>query len=179
MRNKIIIQLIIFIFSSVIYTQEVQEQTEQKIELPKMYLEQKLDRAVMNWTAIMTGSIAYIKTLGVTPEAYGEYMGNIFAPGWEGSKGRSIPRFIETMYKNYQSDLNCRWEILSESEKSVKVKMNRFGDAILKDFADTGVTTEEYDRFFGKLMEVITNYLGFDYKQELEGDWIVFTVSEK
>ena len=55
--------------------------------------------------------------------------------------------------------------------------MNRFGDAIIKAYAETGVTTEEYDRCMGKLMEAITNYLGFDYKQELKGDWIVFTVS--
>ena len=63
-------------------------------------------------------------------------------------------------------------------EKSVKVKTNRFGDVTVKAYAETGVTTEEYDQCMGKMMEVITNYLGFEFKQELQGDWIVFTISK-
>jgi len=181
MGNKIIIKilLIVFIFSVSIYAQEKKEQTEQKIELPKLYLEQKLDRAVMNLSAIITGGIAFAKSVGKTPEDYGKFIGEVFAPGWEGIKGKGISGFIENMYKNFQTDKNCKWEILSESDKSVRVKMNRFGDATVKAYAETGVTTEEYDLCMGKIMEVITNYLGFDFKQELKEDWIIFTVSER
>ncbi|MFX0197847.1 MAG: hypothetical protein ACFFCW_17130 [Candidatus Hodarchaeota archaeon] len=181
MRNKtsILLILFVFIFSVSIYAQEKEEQTVQKIKLPKLYLEQKLDRAVVNVTAYVIGGIAFAKSLEKTPEDYGKFIGDMFAPSWEGIKGKGITRFIEGMSRNFQSDVNCQWEILSESDKSVKVKMNRFGDAIVKASAEMGVTTEEYDRCLGKVMEAIANYLGFDFKQELKGDWIVFTVSEK
>jgi len=181
MENRIIVNmfLIVFIFSVSIFAQEKKEQTEQKIELPKLYLEQKLDRAVMNFSALFTGSIAYAKSIGKTPEDYGKFIGEVFAPGWEEIKGKPISEFIEIMYMNFQMDKNCKWEILNESDKSVKVKTNRLGDATVKAFAETGVTTEEYDRCMGKTMEVITNYLGFNFKQELKEDWIIFTVSER
>ncbi len=181
MRNitKLVSVLFVSIFCISIYAQEKKEQTEQKIELPKLYLEQKLDRAVLNVTSFITGGIAYAKSLGKTPEDYGKFIGEKFAPGWDGIKGKGIAPFIRGMYRNFQSDVNCHWEILSESDKSVKVQMNRFGDAIIKADTETGVTTEEFDRCMGNVMEAITNHLGFDFKQELKEDWIVFTVTDK
>ncbi|MFQ6127239.1 MAG: hypothetical protein ACE5R6_21920, partial [Candidatus Heimdallarchaeota archaeon] len=96
MRNKtsFVVLLFVFIFSVSIYAQEKKEQAEQKIELPKLYLEQKLDRTVMNLAAFITGSIAYAKSMEKTPEDYGKFIGETFAPGWEGVKGKGISPFI-------------------------------------------------------------------------------------
>jgi hypothetical protein len=171
--------LFVFIFAISIFAQEKKEQQDQKIELPELYLEQKLDRAVGNWTVIYTVNIAYAKSLGQKPEDYGMFLGEAVAPSWEGIKGEGISPFIEGLYKNFQTDVNCNWEILNESEKSVTVKMNRFGEEYVKEFADSGVSVKEYDKCSGKLLETIANYLGFEFEQELKEDWIVFTVSKK
>ncbi|MBD3225858.1 MAG: hypothetical protein GF313_14110 [Caldithrix sp.] len=160
------------------YSQTSEEKEDQKIKLKKLYLEQKLQRSVMNLAAILTCGIAYAKSQGETPEDYGKFVGDILAASWKGSKGKGISAFVKGMYLNFQSDRNCKWEIVNNSENSVTVKMNRFGDETVKYYAYAGVTPQEYDRTMGKLMEAITDYLGFDYEQELEGDQIVFTVSE-
>ena len=37
----------------------------------------------------------------------------------------------------------------------------------------------EYERTFELISEAIADYLALSYEQEIEGDWIVFTVSQK
>jgi len=181
MKNKTNISLLvlIFIFSISAYAQEKKIQTAQKIKLPELNVNQKLDRAVMNFTVFLTGGIAYAKSMGKTPEEYGKFIGEVLSPGWNSVKGKGISSFIEGMYTNFESDVNCRWDILNESDNSVTVKMNRYGDAFVKAYAETGVTTEDYDQFIGEMMKTIANYLGFNYTQELKGDWVVFTVSKE
>ena len=181
MRNKTIVGLILFtfIFCASITAQEKKEKTDQKIELPELYLEQKLDRTVTNLAAFITSSIAYTKSMGKTAEDYGKFIGETFTPSWEGAKGKGISPFIQGMYRNLQPDKNFRMEILSESKTSVEGRMNRYGEATVKAYARTGVTNEEVDACFGKVWETIANYLGLEYKQKAEGDWIVFTITEK
>ena len=41
------------------------------------------------------------------------------------------------------------------------------------------VTVDEFNKFFEKKWEAIADYLGLEYKQKVEGDWVVFTVTEK
>ena len=179
MRSRSLTILVIFMFisSSSIFAQEKKVQTAQKIELPQLNLEQKLDRAVMNLSAFIIGGIAHAKSMGKTPEDYGKFIGEIFAPGWEETKGKSIAEYIENMYKNFQADKNCQWEILEESDKMVKVRMKRFGNTAVKAYERTGVTPQEYDRCMSKIMQTITNYLGFYYNQGLQDDWIIFWIS--
>jgi hypothetical protein len=45
--------------------------------------------------------------------------------------------------------------------------------------ADLGVTVEEYASYLGKFSERLADYVGLEYKQILDRDWIVFTVTEK
>lgn len=37
----------------------------------------------------------------------------------------------------------------------------------------------EHIRFFGKKWKVIADHLELEYKHELEGEWLIFTVSKK
>ncbi len=181
MRNKKIVGFVFFqfILSFSLNAQEKQEQPSEKFELQKLYIEQKLDRTVSNLCAFITTGIAFTKSLGKTPEDYGQFIGETFAPLWEGMKGKGIRPFLQGMYRNLQPDNDFQMEILSDSKASVEGKMNRFGEATVIAFAGTGVTGEEYDRCFAKLWESITNYLGLEYMQKVEGEWILFTISDK
>jgi hypothetical protein len=41
------------------------------------------------------------------------------------------------------------------------------------------ITVDEYIRFFDKKWVVIADYMGLEYNQQVEGDWVIFTVTEK
>jgi len=177
MRNKTIVGtiLVVFIISGSIFAQE----KEQKIELPQLTLEQKWDRAIYNLTSFWIAGIAYAKSQGKTAADFGKYVGELFAPEWEGAKGKGVQRFIQGMCWNWQIFKDFKMEILSESKTSFEAKIKGFAEGAVKAWTEPGVTIEDYFRCYEQLMVAITDYLGLEYKQKVEGDWIYFTVTEK
>ncbi len=179
MKSKAIVWtiLVVFVLSFSILAQEKEKQS---IELPQLYLEQKLDRSVKNTTGREVVGIAYAKSMGKTPEDYGKFMGERMAFSWADIKGKGPVPFVQYWYRFLQTDRYSKMEILSVSKTSVKAKMTVYGVTHIKAFAaDLGVTVEEYASYLGKFSEMLADYVGLDYKQKLEGDWIVFTVTEK
>ena len=178
MKGKTIVWtiLVVFVLSFLILAQEKEEQS---IELPQLYLEQKLDRSVKNTISREIVGIAYAKSIGKTSEYYGKFMGERTAFFWADIKGKGPVPFVQYWYRFLQTDRNSKMEIVSVSETSVKAKMTVYGETYIKAFADLGVTVEEYASYLGKFSEMLADYVGLEYKQKLEGDWIVFTVTEK
>lgn len=175
MRNKTIIGtiLIIFLFSSTIIAQE----KKQKVEVPQLTIEQKWKRAIYNATSILIASIAYAKSQGKSPSHCGKYMGELFATGWGEVNG--VTGFIEAMHWNWQMWEDFQIEVLEESENFYKAKIKGIGEKYVTGWPEAGVTLNEYYNCMGQLMNQITKSLGLEYKQKVEGDWIVFTVKEK
>lgn len=175
MRNKAIagMILVLFLFSGTIIAQE----KKQKVEAPQLTVEQKWKRAMYNLTMIFIASIAYAKSQGKSPSHYGNYMGELFATSWEGVKG--VTEFIEAMHWNWQMWEDFQIEVLEESENFYKAKIKGIGEKYVTKWSEAGVTLNEYYDCWEQLMMPITNYLGLEYKQKVEGDWMVFTVTEK
>jgi hypothetical protein len=70
-------------------------------------------------------------------------------------------------------------EILSESETSFIAKIKGFGEGFVKAQENYGVTVEEYLQFFEQIGAAISKSIGLEYKQKVEGDWVIITVTEK
>lgn len=174
MRKKVIFGtiLIIFILASSGLTQE-------KIELPERTLEWKLNRAAQHMDLYICTAIAYAKSLGKTAEDYGKFVGQKFAPSWEGAKGQGVAPLIRTWSGHWQIYKNGEFEIVSESETSVTAKFNRPYSAYFKDGDLYGVTMNDYETFLEQVGIAIANYLGLKYEQEEEGDNLIVTISEK
>jgi len=174
MRNKVILGaiLIIFILASYSLTQE-------KIEIPERTLEWKLNRASRHMDLYICTAIAYAKSLGKTAEDYGKFVGEKFAPSWEGAKGQGVAPVIRTWSGHWQIYENGKFEIVSESETSVTAKMNRPYSAYFKDGDLFGVTMNDYETFLERIGMAIANYLGLKYEQKVEGDNLIATISEQ
>jgi len=178
MKNRTIVGTIltVFILSAFIIAQE---QTEQKIELPERTPEWKLGRAVWHMDLYVCTGIAYAKSLGKTAEDYGKFVGEKFAPSWEGAKGQGVAALIRTWSGHWQLYENGKFEIISESETSVTAKLNRPYSAYFKDGDLYGVTMNEYETFLEQIGLAIANYLGLKYEQKVEGDNLITTISEQ
>ena len=175
-RIAIVVCVVVFVLSLSILAQE---KGEQSIELPQLNLEQKLDRSVKNTTSRDIVSIAFAKSMGKTPEDYGKFIGGLTSFFWADIKGKGPVPFVQYWYRFLQTDRFSKMEILSVSKTSVKAKMTVYGETHIKALADLGVTVEEYARYYGKYAEILADSLGLEYQQKLEGDWIVFTVTEQ
>lgn len=175
MKNRIIVGTILFAFllSGTVFTQE----KKQKVEAPQLTVEQKWKRSMYNLTSIFIASIAYAKSQGKSPSHYGKYMGELFATSWEGVKG--VTDFIEAMHWNWQMWEDFQIEVLEESENFYKAKIKGIGEKYVTGWPEAGVTLNEYYDCWEQVMNQITKSLGLEFKQNIEGDWIVFTVAEK
>jgi hypothetical protein len=177
MKSKIAgLFLFCFIFSISLNAQEPKEQEK---ETPKPNFEKKLAQTVENFASTVAVSVIYIKSLGKTPDDYGQFIGEAFAPLWKEAKGKGIAPLYGGVVGTLRADTTVKVEILNQSKDFIEAKINRFGNAFVKNFLEAGLTLEEYDSVFGKCFEAIGNYLGLEYKQKTEGDWIFFSIAQK
>lgn len=149
----------------------------QTVDLPQLTLEQKLDRSVRNTVGREVVGIAYAKSMGKTAEDFGEFMGRQTAFFWADIKEKGPVPFVQYWYRFLQTDRSSSMEIVSVTHTSVTARMSVYGVASVRALERLGVTVEEYARYLGKMSELLADYVGLDYSQELEGDWIVFTVA--
>jgi hypothetical protein len=167
------VSLSIFILFSVTIPQE---QTKPTIELPQRTLEYKVERGVINTLSWIFAGIAYAKSKGDTPEDFARSGLKAWASYW---KDLNIEAYIQKWHRIFSTDFQFKMEILSATEKSVEAKMTIFARRCAETFAESGVTGEEYVRFICASVASMAEYLGWDYEQKLEGEWLYFTVRER
>jgi hypothetical protein len=170
----------------------VEEQVRKaRIELPRLILEDKWEVARGNLIYFVVCGITYAKSKDRSPEEFGTHAGNVAVPFWRmgagGLKmktkeemGEVLAYFVKGVSENYQQFKNFQMEILGQEAIEFKVRMKNFGEDVIRDeFTESGVTVDEYLRFFKKKWEAIANSLGLEYKQNTRDDWTYFTVTKK
>ena len=123
--------------------------------------------------------ISYVKSQGKPVTDFGKYLGELFAPSWEEAKGRGAWGFVEGICKNWQIFRGFNIQLQYASKTTIEAKIKGIGESSLETWTEAGVMKEDYFHFYEQLMVTITDYLGLEYKQEVEEDWICFTVTEK
>ena len=178
MRNKTIIGLIllfVFILSISINAQDKKEKAEQKIKLPRRYMEQNWERTVRNLTANIMAAITYAKSNGKTARDYGRFVGELYADTWK--KGRGPAYFAMGIYRSVSQFPNSQTEILSESESNVTMRVKRTWE----DFIGTGsgMKVEDFNEWVEGLWGTIADHIGLKYEQKIDGDWLVIKLDKK
>jgi hypothetical protein len=172
-KTIICISLALFVVSSF---SNSQEKTKQPIELPQKTLEYKVERGVINTLSWIYAGIAYAKSKGDTPEDFARYGLKAWGSYWE---DLDIKAYVQKWHRIFSTDFHFKMEILNATETSVEAKMTIFARRCAETFAESGVTEEEYIRFISTSISSIAEYLGWEYKQKLEGEWLYFSVSEE
>lgn len=176
MKTKFIALIFVsFLFSFTVSSQE----KKQIVKLPVLNVEQKWEMAEGNLVYFIISGISYAKSKGEKPEDFGTWTGNVGCPYWKGLDSLTVSRFVQEISSNKQQFKDFQMEILDAEESLVKGRMKGFGTNLVKMFNLGGVTEDDYRRFFEKKWEAIANCVGFDYRQEVKGEWTYFTVSKK
>jgi hypothetical protein len=149
--------------------------TDKMIELPQLALEVKWATAESNLIYFIVCGIAYAKAKGDSAADYGTFAGKI--ANWDDAKGRGPRALVEGISSNKQQFRNFQMEILSESPTAIRARMKGFGEDAIRKRKRSDVTVDDYIRFFEKKWQAIAEGLGLQYRQETEGDWVVFTVT--
>ena len=175
MKKEIVHFVVLLIVTSLI----AQETPQKEDELPKLTLEQKADRAVMNSVSYMVMGISYAKSMGKSVEDYAIYCAELAEPFYQRLKEGTPIDVIRTLYGVQQTDKFFQIEILNSSEISVHARMTLYGIRYIDpDNPFGGVTVDECYRFYNTFVKGFANSLGFTYTYSVDGGWIVFTLSK-
>lgn len=142
-----------------------------------------LGRDIYRWHSdlyICTG-IAYAKKMGKTPEEYGRFVGELFAPSWEDTREKKPgPEYFAKFYYSHMSAYpDFEMDVLEVDSDSVRFKHNRPYRSYFENEDMFGVTIDEYEAFMKASNEPISGYLNMNIELELDGDWMVVTMTRK
>jgi hypothetical protein len=149
------------------------------IELPQLYLAQKWKTAESNLIYFITCGISYAKSHGGSAEDFGTWAGQVAAPSWDEEKTKGPRGLVEGIASNNQLFQNFEIEILNESEMMIRARMKGFGENLVRRRPRHEITVDEYIQFFNRKWIAIADYMGLEYNQKLEGDWVIFIVTGK
>ena len=173
------IKLMIIAFLPLLTTAVLaQDQNNEKKPLPELTLEQKWQRS--NWLVdvMMITGINQAKSHGNTVKNWGEFMGELLAPGWEGIK--TPWDMLRAMYRNYQLTPGFEMQMIKESNDAVTFRFNRPYKSRFGDSGEVyGVSVKEYEKGLEVFHTYVANHLGFNYSQRLDRDWNVISIRNK
>lgn len=164
------------------------QQSAGGIEIPQLTPDQRWGRAAGHADAFMVAAIAYAKSKGDDPEAFGRSIGRSFAPLWAHSGNATVGRVARNIAANFQYWPEGGVEIVEQSPQSVTLRIRRAwargftpggGTGGLNTGANTsGVTVDEFERVIGVVHEEITKHLGLRFQQHREGDALLMTITD-
>jgi hypothetical protein len=172
LRNKAIIGAILIFFILV-----SNGLAQEKMELPDRTAQMKLNRAVWQMDLYICTGIAYAKSLGNTAEDYGKFVGEQVLPNWAGRKGQGLAPVIQAISVRWEIYQKGTFEIVSETETSVTIRMNRPYANYFYSGDLYGVTLKEYEAFLEQMAIAIMDYLGMKYEQAVEGEYLIATIA--
>src|SRR4051794_447859 len=82
MRSRFVLLASILSLAPRVPAQNVQQQASGHIVVPAYTTEQRWNRMQDHWVAFFVGGTAQAKASGKTPEDYGRFIGDLFAPTW-------------------------------------------------------------------------------------------------
>lgn len=170
MKNSFLFIAAIFLTTG-LYAQE-------KFNVPEVPVEQKHQDMLFQFDAILTVSINYAKTHGLTATEYGTFIGEQFKYSWD--KDAGFEGYVNGMLYNMSCFLaDPGIEITTNTLEKVIFKARLMGAGIKKNEPVYGVTHKEYMDFFKAVTSTIGDYLGGKSELSYDDEWIYFTVSKK
>ncbi len=148
-------------------------------KLRQLTVEQKWATAEENLIYFIACGITYAKVHAQTAVDFGEWAGQVATPLWEEEKSQDLGPLglVYGISHDMQQFHGFELEILDEAETSIRARMKYFGENMIRQQPQYGISVDEYIQFFDKKWMVIADFLGLAYQQQVEGDWVVFTVT--
>jgi hypothetical protein len=146
------------------------------IQLPPPSAEQIAGFAVWRVDYYICTCIAYAKSLGKTVEELINYVGN--AHDWEDMRGKGVVPPVQFLYFLIMNYKNGEFEILSESDNSIRMRFNRPYVQFFANDPMLGVSIEEFESFLWDHIAIMAKRIDLNFIYQVEGETISATLSQ-
>ncbi|MCE4566147.1 hypothetical protein INQ51_17640 [Maribellus sp. CM-23] len=154
-----------------------QESDSSRFNLTKASADETAKYAVWRTDYYICTGIAYAKSMGKTTDDFMTFVAQKHGPSLNSMKGKGLEpvvNFLNFVITNYP---NGTFEIVSESQTTVKVKANRPYTSYFKEGLCLGVTIDEFEKCFWGHAQLMLKTLGIEFKYWIEGDSAVATLT--
>ncbi len=98
---------------------------QSEAELPSYTVEQRWERSSQLMIGGFAIMVTYGKSRGQTVDEVGQYLGKLYASGWNREIAGQPMRVLQRFYRNWMSWPEMKLEMIESSESSVAARMNR------------------------------------------------------
>lgn len=174
MKLKIIQQLGIFTISFLFITQL---SAQEKFTVPELTSEQKQEILYSHVIAYDVAGIRFAKSQGVSPQKYGEYIGDLFKPFWNPEEG--FPAFANGMlFILTGMHPDNEMQIVQQSEKMLEFKLKNV-DSAFKMGPVYNITYEEFLACSYGTISVLAEYMNVEFSHKMNDGWYVVKLVAK
>lgn len=136
--------------------------------IPEFPPERLLEQAQGNFNAIVCTTIAYLKERGLPLDDYVTYVGQKFAPTWDGMQAASAKEFAESAALNLVAS-GGQVLALTGDEHQAEVLMTNSPPADYLEMA--GISTADADTFNG-VFHAVAGALDLHFEQQRTGEQV-------
>lgn len=146
--------------------------------VPELTVTQKYGNMLGQSRVLFVGWISYAKSLGKSVEDASTFCANLFKTSW--NKDNGFEGFVEGMIYNWTCFVpNNEIVILEQSDKMIKFKSKNMYPGFRKRGESYGITYDEYMKSMNIFGEIIGEYMGSSYAQEVTDEGTFITITKK
>ena len=171
MKNRFLLLLFFTTICGIGFSQEIQDSKTQLADSP---IESKHAYSIWRTDYYICTGIAYAKSLGMTVDDFAEFVGDkhsITSP-----KDTSISDVIKSFHWVMTTYPKGEFELLSESDSSATMRMNRPYSSYFRNGPIFGVSIEEFERYLYGHVAIMTKRIGIDFKYDIKEDTVLGTI---
>ena len=174
MRYLIIILVKTLLIFTITFNQADAQELVPGETLPQLSSEQIAERGMVNSLALAEALVLYAEKQGQSAAEAGRFAGEIFSESW--------PDELDPEY--FVNGMNSNWQMFGVTTKIIDADDGRITarrDRIATEEQISSalqVTLSELETFFEHVQKGITSPHGLTYSENVEGDYIEFTISK-
>jgi hypothetical protein len=151
--------------------------SQEMVMVPELTPEQAGEVMYQHVIAYALTGVDFAKSQGVSPKAYGQYVGEQFKMFW--NPDDDIWVFANRMmYILTGLHPANELELLEESPGMVRFRLKNV-DLPFREGPAFGVTYKEYLDFSEGIIATLAGYLGLDFSHKMNGEWYEVTVTRQ
>jgi hypothetical protein len=146
------------------------------IKLTPQSVSEKAKFAVWRTDYYICTGIGYAKSLGKTVSDFASFVGE--AHSWEEMRGQGLEPPVQLLYFVIKSYDGGEFEIISESENSVKMKCNRPYARYFDNNAMLGVSLDEFETCLWQHISIMARRIELDFSYRIKNDSVLIELSK-
>jgi hypothetical protein len=164
-------------FLLVLNTLCAQETQSSRFKLNKTPIEETARYALWRTDFYICTGIAYAKSIGKGVDDFMNFVADTHGITWQSRKGKGLEPVVQVIHYVFTNYPNGTFEIVSESDQTVKIKVNRPYKPYFRDGSMLEVTIDEFEKCLWGHIQLMILSINVDFKYHIGEDFVIADIT--